>query len=271
MAAADTRRQPQLAYSEIQHKTHDETKRRTKAAKMRAVLQHFYGRDDLAGLRALDIGCSTGYTADELSAGGAEVIGLDIDVPGLGHASRRFGDHIAFLCADGTALPFADKSIDVVVFNHIYEHVVDPDGIVAEIKRVLKDDGAVYLGFANRLGVIEPHYRLPFLSWLPRRVADRYVAMTGRASSYYEQFRTRPGLRRMCSGLVLWDYTYTVLSDSERFVARDMVPRKLAGVPPLIWRALAPIMPTFIWIGTPAGAQPRGPAVRVAPKRLRAR
>jgi ubiquinone/menaquinone biosynthesis C-methylase UbiE len=265
----DSPRQPQLSYSEIQAKTHDEAKRRRKAAKICAVLEHFYGREDLGGLSVVDVGCSTGFTAAVLSAAGANVIGLDIDVPGLGHAAARFGDRVGFLCADGTAMPFADESVDIVVFNHIYEHVVDPDGILAEIRRVLRRDGAAYLGFGNRLGVMEPHYRLPFLSWLPRRVADRYVAISGRAPHYYEQFRTRRGLRKMCAGLQLWDYTYTVLSDSDAFKARDMVPRRLAQLPPAAWRLLAPIMPTFIWVGTPGTARPRGKRTRHAPDRLK--
>ena len=63
-----------------------------------------------------------------------------------------------------------------MVLNHIYEHVVDPDAVLREIRRVLAPDGVVYLGLANRLGVVEPHYRLPFLSWLPHGpLADRYV------------------------------------------------------------------------------------------------
>jgi ubiquinone/menaquinone biosynthesis C-methylase UbiE len=267
----DSTRAPQLAYSEIQQLTHDEPKRRRKAAKIRAVLQHFFGTDDLTGLTAVDVGCSTGFTAAELSAAGATVIGLDIDVPGLGHAAQRFGDQVGFLCADGTAMPFADQSVDIVVFNHIYEHVVDPDGILAEIRRVLRPNGAAYLGFANRLGIMEPHYRLPFLSWLPRPLADRYVAMSGRADNYYEQFRTRPGLRKMCAGLQLWDYTYTVLSDSAAFEARDMVPPRLANIPPAAWRLLSPIMPTFIWIGTPGSARPQGKRMRHSPDHLKGR
>ena len=37
----------------------------------------------------------------------------------------------------------------MVVFNHIYEHVVDPDAVLAEIRRVLRPDGVVYLGSAT--------------------------------------------------------------------------------------------------------------------------
>ncbi|GAB2870651.1 class I SAM-dependent methyltransferase [Nocardioides pacificus] len=266
-----TRRTAQLAYSELQDKTHDERKRRRKAAKIVAVLRHFLGREDLAGLRALDIGCSTGFTVDTLRAAGCEVVGLDIDVPGLAHAATEFGAHASFLCADGAALPLADRSVDIVVFNHIYEHVVDADRVMAEIRRVLADDGVVYLGLGNRWGVVEPHYRLPFLSWLPPRVADRYVALSGRADDYYERFRGRAALQRMCAPLRLWDYTYTVLGDPVAFEATDMVPPRLARLPHAAWRAAAPVMPTFIWVGTPGGRRPAGGTVRRPPRPLRPR
>ena len=98
------------------------------------------------------------------------------------------------------------QSVDIVIFNHIYEHVVDADAVMADIRRVLRPDGVVYLGLGNRLGIMEPHYKLPFLSWLPKRIAHRYVRSTGRASNYYETFRTRRGLRKMCAGLRIWDY-----------------------------------------------------------------
>ena len=260
----------QLEYSELQAETKDENKRRQKATKIAAVLQHFLGRSDLTGLTAIDIGCSTGFTADTLRAAGAEMIGLDIDAPGLAYAMERFGGQTSFVCADGSALPFPDRSVDLVVFNHIYEHVVEPEAVMAEIRRVLRPNGVAYFGFANRLGIVEPHYRLPFLSWLPRKAADRYVSMTGRAPEYYERLRTRPGLRKMSGGLKVWDYTYTVLSDSEKFHASDLVPARLATAPPRLWRMLAPIMPTFIWVATPGDLTPAGEPTRQAPRRLAA-
>ena len=104
---------------------------------------------------------------------------------------------------------------------------------------------------------MEPHYRLPFLSWLPHRAADRYVALSGRADHYHEPFRTRPGLRQLCRGLRVWDYTYTVLAEPGRFQADDMVPARLQSAPPALWKALTPIIPTFIWVGTPGTAAPR--------------
>jgi len=243
----------------------NEESRRRKAAKIISVLQHFLGRENLDGLKALDIGCSTGFIADELHKAGAKVTGLDIDEPGLQGARKRFGDNIEFICAGGEAIPAPAQSFDIVVFNHIYEHVVDADAVMTDIKRVLRPDGVVYLGLGNRLGIVEPHYKLPFLSWLPKAAADRYVRATGRASTYYETFRTRPNLRRMCEGLNVWDYTYTVLTQSRMFAADDMVPGRLSSAPALFWQSLAPVIPTFIWVGTPGSQRPAGSATTVPP------
>lgn len=258
----------QLAYSEHQAEMLDEQGRRRKAAKILAVLRHYLGRTDLGGMHVLDIGCSAGFISDEFRLAGAHVIGLDIDEPGLEKAKQRFGDHVEFILAPGSAIPLPSGSVDIVIFNHIYEHVPDPPAVMAEIRRVLRDEGVVYLGLGNRLGVIEPHYKLPFLSWLPRGMADRYVRLTGRADSYYETFQTRGGLRRLCRNLHVWDYTYPVLLQPERFAADDLVPGRLRGAPLGFWRAISPIIPTFIWVGSPASGQPAGPQLEVNPVRV---
>jgi ubiquinone/menaquinone biosynthesis C-methylase UbiE len=168
---------PQLAYSELMDKMLDEDHRRQKARKISQVLLHFLGRTDFTDLVVVDVGCSAGYIADSIAEQGGRTLGIDIDVPGLAKAHARFGEQVGFLCANGEQLPFPDGSVDVVVFNHIYEHVVDPVAVLRDITRVLKPNGAVYLGLGNRLGIMEPHYRLPFLSYLPPALADRYIAL----------------------------------------------------------------------------------------------
>lgn len=261
-----TDRQKQLAYSDLQYKMLIEDERRIKANKIVSVLEHFRGTSDLAGQKVVDLGCSAGFISDELHKAGAEVTGVDIDEPGIEKAKARFGAEIEFLVADGENLPWADHSIDAVVFNHIYEHVVSPEAVMAEIRRVLKPTGLAYLGLGNKLGVMEPHYRLPFLSWLPEAAADKYMSLAKKGDSYHERFRTRAGLRELCRGLRVWDYTYTVLAEPARFSATDLVPGRLQAAPPAVWKALTPIIPTFIWVATPGTSAPQGPVTKVAPK-----
>lgn len=258
----------QLAYSELQPEMHAEAGRRKKAQKIIRVLEHHLGRDDLKDLVVLDLGCSTGFIADELAKAGGQVVGVDIDEPGLVAASKRFGNAVAFLCTDGGALPFPDDSVDVIVFNQIYEHVVDPDAVMDEIRRILSPTGVAYLGLGNRLQVVEPHYGLPLLSWLPYGLADRYMKLAGKGERYYERFRTRPGLKKLCHGLQIWDYTYTVLCEPERFAADDMVPSRLSSAPPALWKTLSPIIPTYIWLGTKSGPAPAGGPTRFAPTKV---
>ena len=268
MATAKTGgREAQLAYSEQMAAMLDEAGRRRKAAKILAVLRHVRGLDDLSGMTAADVGCSAGFIADELAgAGAARTYGVDIDVPGLRAARTRFGDHVQFVCSAGQALPFPDASLDVVVFNHIYEHVVDPDAVIADIKRVLKPDGVLYLGLGNRLGVIEPHYKLPFLSYLPPAAADRYVRAFGRADSYYERFRTRRGLQHLLAGWHVVDYTLPVLGDPAAFSGEDMVPALVSRLPERALAATLPLVPTYVWVASPSPLRPAGPALRVAPR-----
>jgi SAM-dependent methyltransferase len=263
-------RQAQLAYSEQMAAMRDEQGRRRKAEKILAVLQHVLGTGDdgvLAGRTVADIGCSQGYIADELARAGADTVyGVDIDVPGLAVAQERFGRRVRFVCAAGETLPFADGSLDVAVLNHIYEHVVDADAVVADLRRVLKPDGLLYLGLGNRLGVVEPHYRLPFLSYLPPRAADRYVRAFGRADRYYERFRTRRGLQRMMTGWHVLDYTLPVLAQPTAFASGDLVPGAVARLPQAVLAGVLPVVPTYIWVASRSPLRPAGPPLRVPPR-----
>lgn len=260
MTSGDVR-QAQTAFSDLQPRMHDEEVRRVKARKMREVIKHFLGRADLTGLTILDVGSSTGYISDELTLAGAHVVGLDIDVPGLTQAAARFGERVNFVCGDGSRMPFADDCFDAVILNQIYEHVVDPESLMAELHRVLRSGGVAYFGFTNKLVPIEPHYHLPLLSWIPRSLAHRYVRLTGKASSYYEELRTYGQLRKLCRGWQVWDYTASVLRNPEMFVAQDAVPRLGARIPSAVYRALRPVLPGYIWIGVKGSGAPAGPAI----------
>jgi glycosyltransferase involved in cell wall biosynthesis/ubiquinone/menaquinone biosynthesis C-methylase UbiE len=254
-------RKPQLAYSEVQAKMLDEQHRRTKARKIISVLHHYLGRDDLQGLTAVDIGCSAGFISDELASDKATTIGVDIDVPGLDAARKRFGEHVDFLCASGDDLPLPDDSVDIVVFNHIYEHVVDPDAVLTEIHRILRPNGVAYLGLGNKYQLMEPHYRLPFLSWLPQGLADRYIRRSGQADEYYESYRSRSGLKQMLRGFHIWDYTIPVVLRPDLFGSGDQIKGPISKVPSGLARLAMPIIPTYIWVATKGTGTPRASVV----------
>lgn len=258
-------RQRQEEYSKLQGLMLDTASRQQKAAKIASIVEHFLGRENLGGLRLLDVGCSGGTIAASLADRGAEVLGVDIDRHALRHAAAHNQESAGFACAESEELPFADSTIDIVVCNHVYEHVVSADRLMSEIRRVLGPDGIAYLGLGNRLGIMEPHYRLPFLSWLPRQWAGGYLRLTGRGDHYHERLLTRRGLRRLCEGFSVWDYTFTVLAEPARFGATVEVSRHASVIPGFAWRAATELLPTYLWVATPARRTPAGAATRVPP------
>ena len=261
-------RKQQLAYSEQMAAMLDEDKRRQKAAKILAVLRHALGRDDLSGLRAVDVGCSAGFIADELARAGATTHGVDIDEPGLARATARFGDRVTFHCAPGDAMPFEDGSVDVVVLNHIYEHVVDPDAVLREIHRVLSADGVVYLGLANRLG--RGRAALPaavpvLAAARPARRPLRAGLRPGRPLLRAVPHPPGPapaGRRVRHLGLHL-----PVLTDPAAFNGGDVVPGAVARVPTRVLRRCCRwCRPTSGWAS--GRRSPAGPPLATGPRRV---
>jgi SAM-dependent methyltransferase len=145
----------------------------------------------------------------------------------------------------------------VVIFNHIYEHVVDARAAVNEIHRVLKPTGVAYFGLANKYQLMEPHYGLPLLSWLPQEAADKYVQRAGKAPHYYESHLSRTGLKQLLRGFHIYDYTVPVIRHPDVFGSDDQVKSVASRMPVQLIHALIPLVPTYIWIGTKRHLPPR--------------
>lgn len=114
------------------------------------------------------------------------------------------------VAADVERLPLPDDSLDFVLMNHLYEHVSNPAELFREAFRVLTPGGGVYVSAGSRLALIEPHYRLPFLSWLPRPAASAYLRLSGRGHAYEGiRFMTYGPLYRLMSqaGFTVHDIT----------------------------------------------------------------
>lgn len=96
-------------------------------------------------------------------------------------------NHINFQLIKNTILPYKNSEFDIVISNHVIEHVGDIDmqcSHLNEIYRVLKSDGEVYLACPNRFMIKEPHYQLYFLSWLPRALSNKYLTLFNKNNQY---------------------------------------------------------------------------------------
>ncbi len=138
-----------------------------------------------AGTRVVDLATGTGDIAYELTASGADVVGVDVTLRMIEIANgkkRRDGRAPRFLVGDMTALPFGAEAFDVATAGYGLRNVADLRASIDEIYRVLKPGGAalsldfnrpsnpivcaVYLAYLNVTGAI--------LGWLLHRDPDTY-------------------------------------------------------------------------------------------------
>ena len=168
-------------------------------------------REELAAAaRVADVGAGTGIIKNALEVEYSKsIVGFDIDYAFIIERDRM-------VAADAARLPVRPESFDLVLLNHIYEHVADQPALFREVHRILRPGGVAYVSAGNRLAVVEPHYRLPFLSWLPKPVADRYVRWTRRGTGYDDiRFLSYRPLRALieAAGLRVRDVTERAIDD----------------------------------------------------------
>lgn len=94
------------------------------------------------GLRVLEIGCGAGGMLGPLARYG-RVQGMDIDLEYLAYCRQRGFDHL--LCGSGHDLPFRDASFDLIALFDTLEHIPDEKKALAEVRRVLRPGGTVFL------------------------------------------------------------------------------------------------------------------------------
>ena len=152
----------------------------------------------LSGLRILDIGCGKSYWLSLLlAAEGANAVGVDTElvVAGRGIAKYRqilrtngveralrtatwdmlFArgyyeelqrcvgkqlphEKVELYVYDGMHLPLPDASIDLVVSHEVFEHIADVPAVLAEIARVLRPDGKIYIYIHNFTSLSGGHH-----------------------------------------------------------------------------------------------------------------
>jgi SAM-dependent methyltransferase len=99
---------------------------------------------DVAGLRALELGCGACQSGIKVAMRGAKVTGLDFSITQLRHGLANFeetGVRFPVVQASGERVPFRDEVFDLVFCDHGVMGFADPFLTVPEVARVLRPGG----------------------------------------------------------------------------------------------------------------------------------
>jgi SAM-dependent methyltransferase len=137
-------------------------------------------------LDVLDVGSGYGGTSMALAQQCASVVALEPAAQLHESAVEAAGDRFdnLELVHGGIEELAREEAFDLVVLDNVYEHLPDQEAALAAVTRAMRPGGVLYLLVPNKLWPVEAHYKLPFLSWLPLRWANRYLRWSGRGTSY---------------------------------------------------------------------------------------
>ena len=130
----------------------------------------------MPGALMLDVGGGPGYFREAFESAGATYLALDADVgelSGRGEIGRRT------VIGDGMRMPFADDSFDVCYSSNVLEHVPEPWRMAAEMVRVTRPGGTVFLSYTVWWGPWGGHETSPWHLLGGRRARRRYLRRHG--------------------------------------------------------------------------------------------
>lgn len=93
-------------------------------------------------IKILNVGCGPGRSSQYLSKF-SKVTSIEYDKECCEFASEKTG--LEIINGSITQLPFSDKSFDLVCAFDVIEHVEDDQLAVNEMKRVVKEDGVIFI------------------------------------------------------------------------------------------------------------------------------
>ena len=97
------------------------------------------------GKDVLEVACGAGLGLGYLARKARRVVGGDYTERLLRLARRHYGDQIPLIRLDAHALPFRDRSFDVVIL-----YLTEPDRFLAECRRVLRVPGVLLICTVNK-------------------------------------------------------------------------------------------------------------------------
>ena len=118
----------------------------TATKKLKDVFIDYLSKQNINGKNVLDLACGIGDLLNELYERNS-VIGTGIDIADnmIQKANDLYGDHIKFLNTNAENILVEDNSQDIVTICCAFHHLSNPQKVLTEVNRVLRNKGCFYI------------------------------------------------------------------------------------------------------------------------------
>jgi len=99
-------------------------------------------------IRVLDYGCGSGFYAAHLKHRGCDVVGADFNPEMVRVAQEHFGIKVFIKSAE--ELLIEEWKFDLIILNHVLEHIGDPAYLLNTLGKLLIDGGIIFISVPNR-------------------------------------------------------------------------------------------------------------------------
>lgn len=126
-------------------------------------------------VKILDLSCGTGELLGKLwekSQGKAKLYGLDISERMLDVAREKLPKKITLVSGDVHHLPFDNEEFDYVLCTEAFHHYHSQNDAVAEMKRVLNQNGKII--------IVDVNFILPLINWLFQKLEPGCVKINSK-------------------------------------------------------------------------------------------
>jgi len=131
---------------------------------------------DLAGRVVADVGGGPGFFVRELRGAGALAFCVDAEA---GELAAQGAPESGSVLGSALSLPLATGTVDVCLSSNVLEHVGDWRAMMAEMVRVTRPGGIVFVAFTNWLSPWGGHETSPWHYLGGERAARRYQRRHG--------------------------------------------------------------------------------------------
>lgn len=96
---------------------------------------------------ALELGCAEGVGLVVGQSRGWKAVGVELSKKAVRYGKSKFG--VTIMTGDITKKLVINKKFDVIILNHVLEHLHSPQKVLRQIRLLLKPGGLVYIGVPN--------------------------------------------------------------------------------------------------------------------------